>query len=257
METSSNEAGDRSSVPSNDPSSILMMDQGDHNVDPDAVEHSIVRRLEQMSFEHRNTINEEIHGGTLKNYSYFDGVFWSIDSAFLFSISCRTQNTKWSLLSSTVRNMAPEETPSMLEDSLLKFDQELSLIRNKTAFDRANTIQLSPPQSSFVHDQEVRLSFLRAELFNPGRAARRFVNYLEYVVDLFGEGILERPGEGTLTRVVRFSDLDKDDIEVLREGYNQLLPFRDRVGRRIMIFILTDDEYNKKHSLRSKVTSPS
>jgi hypothetical protein len=63
MRKSDQHDGGRFSFPPDDPPYLTQ--QGDW--DPDAVENSILQQLKQMSFEHRNTINEEIHGGKCKD----------------------------------------------------------------------------------------------------------------------------------------------------------------------------------------------
>jgi len=64
-------------------------------------------------------------------------------------------------------------------------------------------------------------------LFNAKKAAIRLAKYLELAYELYGEEALRRP--------LRIDDLNsKEEIEVMNAGHTQLLPFRDRSGRRIL-----------------------
>lgn len=81
--------------------------------------------------------------------------------------------------------------------------------------------------SCYVKSQNFQLAFLRCEFFDARKAALRMAKYLELVVDLYGEEALFRP-----LRVDDFKT--KEEIEVMDVGFQQLLPFRDRFGRRVL-----------------------
>jgi hypothetical protein len=123
-----------------------------------------------------------------------------------------------------VSNLCPEETPEMVEQSLECLGKELDAIEEKEIYDK-----ISP--FSYLYTKKYRLMFLRCDLFNAKKAARRMVIFAEYMFNLYGTmEVLERP--------LRLSDLEKGDrgkevMECLRAGHCQLLPFRDRSGRKI------------------------
>ena len=102
--------------------------------------------------------------------------------------------------------------------------QHLDAIQDKHVYD-----QLSP--SSYLHTQEWRLKFLRSELYDCKLAAERLVRFTEYMYREYDLEVLERP--------LRLSDLEskgprgKEVIESFKSGHTQLLPFRDRSGRRV------------------------
>ena len=108
-----------------------------------------------------------------------------------------------------------------LQDELLRnpdnkvrgFGKKLSYCQNHYAFD----------------DPTFRLRFLRAELFNVRNAVVRYCNYLNFVHELWGSVALERE--------ISLSDLDRQENILFRKGYYQLLPFRDRSGRRIITIL--------------------
>lgn len=69
--------------------------------------------------------------------------------------------------------------------------------------------------------------FLRCELFNPKKAAIQLLTYLELAYETNGEVALRRP--------LRIDDLQStEEIDVLKSGHHQILPFRDRSGRRVL-----------------------
>ena len=128
--------------------------------------------------------------------------------------------------------MLAEESPDLINASLRKLDHELSLIpsKDKEMFElsqrRFGTRNSSEPGGSYVNDVNFRLRFLRGELYDPAQAAWKIVSFLNEVVSMFGEYALQRP--------IRLSDFEEDELQVFRMGNLQLLPFRDRSGRRII-----------------------
>lgn len=92
------------------------------------------------------------------------------------------------------------------------------------------------PRGSYIHEDEFKLRFLRCDFFDVPKAALRMVTWLEMVVELFGEYALERP--------ICLSDFSKEELRHMRKGLIQILPYRDRSGRRIMI-IFPEEEQSK------------
>lgn len=125
-----------------------------------------------------------------------------------------------------VGSVCPEETPEMVAQSLQLMRGHLDAIPTKTIYD-----QVSP--NSYIHSEEFWLRFLRCELFDCKKAAERFVRFTEYMNDKYGMVVLERP--------LRLHDLSNKKFgpPVMKDfkiGSVQLLPFRDRNGRRILAF---------------------
>ena len=125
-----------------------------------------------------------------------------------------------------VRSLSEEENdPSKMKKSLEAMDLALEKIESKDAYYDAVTID-----SDYVlRNEELRIRFLRAEKFDASKAAQRFVHYLDFYRELFGNIALVRP--------IYFDDLSKSEQSLLREGCQQLLPCRDRTGRRIYVRI--------------------
>ncbi len=194
----------------------------------------LAKQFYSLPSQNRNDINEEIHG---------------------------------------VRSMACEETPDLLDYSLRQLSSELQNLplHYRTIYHRASNPMINipatrsndndnqsvdnlvknvdaetgdrmdveffseqeiPPASSntascYVKSENFQLAFLRCELFDAKKAAMRMTKYLELVYDLYGEEALRRP--------LRLDDLkSKEEIDVLKAGFQQLLPFRDRSGRRVL-----------------------
>lgn len=131
-----------------------------------------------------------------------------------------------------VSSVAAEETPELLEDSLYNFKLELDKIYHKPAHDKAQEMlaaNSSTHSSCYINEEEFRLRFLRCELFDVSKAAARFVKYLDLILEVYGEYALRRP--------IRLTDLNREEMSFLREGQYQLLPYRDRSGRRILAIV--------------------
>lgn len=161
--------------------------------DPRSVDSLLAKEFLSLSFHDRNAISEEIHG-----------------------VSC----------------LIPKESPELISESLKKLEHEIILI---SASDKAmyelsqelyGTKNSSQEGGSYVNDVDFRLKFLRLKLFDAAEAARKLVNFLDVVVELFGKYALQRP--------IRLKDFPEDEMQIIRAGNLQLLPFRDRSGRRII-----------------------
>lgn len=184
----------------------------------DEVTNIISRELLKLTYNDRNAIYEEMHG---------------------------------------VRCLAVDETPELLTRALLEFQNQLDRIPAikkeayaeilrlkqlkqieiiKAAATAATSTATSVPPPvppiaesaacSFIDDEAFRLRFLRCELFDVRKAAIRFVNYLNLAYELWG-GV-------ALTRQIRITDFTKSEMRFFRKGYYQILPYRDRAGRRVI-----------------------
>jgi hypothetical protein len=121
----------------------------------------------------------------------------------------------------------PEEgSHERIEECLRRMAQELHNIPEKRAYDEASNIG-----TSFVHSESYQLSFLRAERFNPQKAATRMVLQLELLSRYFGPAALQRR--------ITFHDLTEEAKVVVKSGSLQLLPARDRAGRKLIMRIGT------------------
>jgi hypothetical protein len=118
-----------------------------------------------------------------------------------------------------------EESPKFILEHQNLLDDELSKLRDKrSAYDLAH--KMNP---KYVENPEFRLRFLRTESFDAKQAAIRIAAHFESKLELFGESKLPRD-------IVQ-DDLEKEDLEILNCGAQQILPVRDRAGRTIALWI--------------------
>lgn len=82
---------------------------------------------------------------------------------------------------------------------------------------------------AYAVSDRFRIKFLRADLFDVKKAAARYLKCIDFLVNYFGLVALERP--------LYLKDLDKNEQKLLKEGGFQLMPSRDRFGRRIIVFL--------------------
>jgi hypothetical protein len=122
--------------------------------------------------------------------------------------------------------VCPEETPEMIHTSLEELSMALATIPTKVGYDTAQTLF---GNSSYVNTNDFRLRFLRTELFDTKKAAIRLVKFLDLALEYYGVEALRRP--------IKLSDLAKDEMESLRAGNHQILPFRDRSGRKVVAIV--------------------
>ena len=118
-----------------------------------------------------------------------------------------------------------EEDPEFVDCKLTEFDEELNRISGPhTAYERASL--MSP---DYVENVDFRLKFLRGDRFDVEIAAKRFVDYFDQKLALFGPEIL--------TRDIGLADLDETDMACLKSGFMQPLPTRDASGRMTLVWI--------------------
>lgn len=149
------------------------------------------KELLNLSLKDRNAINEEIHG-----------------------VEC----------------LAIEETPDMLSIALDNLCTEISMLSDtqKIAYNKSQqhiNISNNSKTSLYINTSDFRLRFLRCELFDCKKAALRMVNFLDLLLEIFGDFVLRRP--------IQITDFNRDEMQIFRLGLLQLLPYRDRSGRRI------------------------
>ena len=142
-----------------------------------------------------------------------------------------------------VHCMNPEETPGFLRTSLSKLAEILESPdqipeRNKKAYLASQNLGSNTP--TYVNTDDFRLRFLRADLFDIHKAARSIVKFLDVMEAIFGSFALERPPQ--------LDDFDKEELKMIKMGTVQFLPFRDRVGRRIMV-VFPNDHISKLDSV--------
>jgi hypothetical protein len=115
-----------------------------------------------------------------------------------------------------------QETPKLTDECLKKMEDEINLIQEKFAYEQAKLLS-----ESFVTDRKFRLGFLRAESFDPKKAAARLVKYFTCRLEMFG---VEK-----LSKSITLDDLSDESVSALGGGRIQILPNRDTQGRAVVI----------------------
>ena len=125
-----------------------------------------------------------------------------------------------------------EETPKFVKEKLEELEKELNEIpaQNKKAYTMAKN-----SDSEYVTNPQRCLMFLRAELFDAGKAAMRMVKDYQVKLELFGPDLLGRD--------IQFDDLTPRDVDCLVFGSMQLLPCRDSRGRGIFLWMPQDSNH--------------
>mmetsp|Transcript_13515 Transcript_13515/g.31774 ORF Transcript_13515/g.31774 Transcript_13515/m.31774 type:complete len:712 (-) Transcript_13515:1015-3150(-) len=143
-------------------------------------------------------------------------------------------NPKPSSSSSSTTTTKPPSSPSTTE-------------RSSSAPSSPQSPASTPPAAlaSYIHGDDFRLRFLRCDFFDVPKAALRMVTYLDMLVELFGEEALKRP--------ISISDFTKEELRHMRKGMIQILPYRDRSGRRIMICFPEEEESQIPPYVKAKI----
>ncbi|KAG7373473.1 hypothetical protein IV203_034197 [Nitzschia inconspicua] len=180
----------------------------------DESNNKVTRELMRMTLQQREQINEEIHG---------------------------------------VYSLAVTESSELISRALVGMEQAIAAQIQREQ-EQLSLPDLSPPPkipaymeaqsmgAIYLHQPSFRLKFLRAALFNATVAVSRLFGFLQLVRDVLGaEALIKFPSS--------LSHFAFDEHSLLREGAFQILPGRDRVGRRIIgIF----DDFGADRSLVAK-----
>jgi len=175
----------------------------------------------KLSLDDRNAIEEEIHG-----------------------VRCR----------------AVEETPEFNQQSLQAFQNKLQstpyprrklydrIVASVAERRRAELFRsgdCSTQKHYATEDADFRLRFLRFTFFNVSAAVERFLNYLDLIDEFWGFEIVSQ-------RLITRDDFSKAEYRHLKKGCIQILPFRDRSGRRIVV--LTEDPSDPDYTKVDRIT---
>ena len=116
-----------------------------------------------------------------------------------------------------------EETPDLIREKVYALGSFIdSSSIPKPAYNAACEMD-----RDYVESDKFRLMFLRAELFDVEKAAKRLLMFLEKKMQYFGNDALVRP--------LTLKDLSESDQRTLEAGSVQVLPYRDRSGRVVFL----------------------
>jgi len=178
---------------------LKIMGTSEHN--DQETDRILSEELLKLSFDERNKINEEMHG---------------------------------------VRDDFPEfkEHPEATELSLLDMECEIESILLNSENNKCAGLKLE----HIPKNREFRLAFLRCELHDATKAAHRLVRYIRLIrercscrggVAGCACGCIEGGENGG--RIVASKWFTKEEYSAMKKGVIQLMPYRDRSGRRVVI----------------------
>eukprot|EP00934_Nitzschia_sp_Nitz4_P000376 Nitzschia sp. Nitz4//scaffold90_size81538//76870//80378//NITZ4_005330-RA/size81538-augustus-gene-0.13-mRNA-1//1//CDS//3329560044//376//frame0 len=130
------------------------------------------------------------------------------------------------------------ESPGFLESQLKSFEMELQDIKSRqSGSPELHALEAAEQQDlAFVQNPLLRLPFLRTNDWKAKEAASCFVKYLDLKLILFGPSLL--------TRQVTIRDLTQEEVSDLSKGYFQVLPYRDRSGRAVLVWMNVGQVYS-------------
>lgn len=176
--------------------------------------------LNKLTFHERESVNDEIHGINIER-KYIE------------------------------QSGAVEESPELLSRSLDELQAELDRLCSAEggfgelayAFQRSQDLYGSTPEGTYFNTSDFRLMFIRCDRFDCKKAAIRLCKFADLFLEIFGEFALQRP--------VRFSDLEENEVAMLKNGFSCPFPRRDRAGRRIYCHFAQN--YNADMDIRFKM----
>ena len=233
-------------------------------VDPVEVDRLLADELNQLSFNDRERVMEEVHGvvfvTVLSNsggHRLDDALVWlqeELNKHYYHNHpDCSANVTN----KTTTANNNHKSMPFNIQHDGNCSSNRTSRTSTSTIPPlNHNDVQSSPfmhtayrearsKNSELLLDIKFQRSFLIAEGFDPKKAALRLMNYLDFIRDLYGTSeVLFRP--------IFMDDLHTLAKEQLAMGAYQLLPDRDSSGRRIFIYLR--DICSSSVSLRHRVS---
>mmetsp|Transcript_1014 Transcript_1014/g.2236 ORF Transcript_1014/g.2236 Transcript_1014/m.2236 type:complete len:334 (-) Transcript_1014:969-1970(-) len=165
-----------------------------------AANKRISDELLRLSSKDRNTINEEIHG-----------------------VRCHSRNETPEMLRSSLANLSVELY------NLIQLDKDSDISTSSLSAGYVLSGRGSFDGSTYVNNPGFRLRFLRCEDFDAKKAAIRLMRFMNLMLEVFGAFALFRP--------IKLTDFKRCEIQILQSGWMQILPFRDRSGRKVFIWI--------------------
>ena len=185
--------------------------------DPKTVNEILSKELFHLSMKDRNDIQEEIHGvhclapietpqmieESLKDLSNIlkDDKLIPVSEKYAYLLSQQQDliETVESESGTKIKTESGKKTPKTPESG------------SKPKSKSKSAIPIPIIKETYVNDINFRLRFLRCELFNVLKAAKRIVYFLNLVLELFGKYALVRP--------IRLSDFTKEEQKDFRKGY--------------------------------------
>ena len=216
----SNDANNTANNNANSNNKAIIMEPFDDDKEKDdqkTVNEILSKELFHLSMKDRNDIQEEIHGvhclapietpqmieESLKDLSNIlkDDKLIPVSEKYAYLLSQQQDliETVESESGTKIKTESGKKTPKTPESG------------SKPKPKSKSAIPIPIIKETYVNDINFRLRFLRCELFNVLKAAKRIVYFLNLVLELFGKYALVRP--------IRLSDFTKEEQKDFRKGY--------------------------------------
>jgi len=182
----------------------------------ESIDMMLAKELNKLSFKEREVISEEIHGIAVKHVA---------------------EET------TTIRSKAFQD----LDTELKKLCETKGGVGEMAhAFHRSQELfGSSHDQGTYLNTKIIRIMFIRCDRFDCKKAAERICRFANLMYNLYGDNGLER--------LAKLSDLDDKEMAVMKQGHCQVLPSRDRSGRRIYAFFSSDTWDAVPHKTKCRV----
>ena len=212
--------------------------------DPKVVDDLLTQEMTNLSVTDRNDLLEEIHGVKCMAVEETPELLQAALKQLAFEIDENTPDSQKRAYLQSLKQ--PRPNPANPNNVNVKLDMNMNMnndelqvhqrilqheLRSPQSMSRCNTNTNNNNNNAnsnycYIHDDvEFRLRFLRCEFFHVQKSAKRMLRFLDLVLELFGDFALRRP--------IRLSDFTKEEMRYLRNGRFQIMPNRDRSGRRI------------------------
>lgn len=129
-----------------------------------------------------------------------------------------------------------EETQALVEGGLNQLERELKTLSGRAAYDLAESMD-----PTYTQKRDLRIAFLRTELFDGKKAALRIRRHFQMKLEFFGRD--------KLVMDITQDDLGKDDMGALYSGCCHVLESRDRGGRKVLLNVTPKSNRFPTHSL--------
>ncbi len=203
------------------------------------LEDSLSKSLLKLSITDRTAVEEEIHGVRCLGVTQ--------ETSDLLQRSLAEFNRELLTIKNSPHRIASLQNKIKSYEKLKRTSKTngrangppIDVLRNviDTAIDTTNA---AAKQQCYLNDADVRLRFLRCENFDAKAAAKRFVNFFELALEVFGDFVADRP-----MRLTDFMETPKGGGRLKRYQLHakkafgnsmiQYMPFRDRSGRRVKV----------------------
>ena len=198
--------------------------------DPEIVDELLAKEMMNLSLKDRNDIQEEIHGVKCMAVEETPELLQAALKQLAYEIDVNTPDSRKQAYLQSLRMKLKNDELQNHQRTLRELHSPQYIVQSNSRNmhnTHSNNNSTSNKQSyCYIHDDvEFRLRFLRCELFHVQKSAKRMLRFLDLALELFGEFALRRP--------IQLSDFTKDEMRYLRKGRNQVMPNRDRSGRRM------------------------